>query len=763
MAPVSGQVLDAARTLGIGPERDRVHFLPDVIRLLHVGSDERLALLEALRAPDGARPSSSAVTGAAAPAALQVVVPLHPAAWSTAVFKRTVPLESLVTSIVSDRRAAFLASGLAGMDDDTLTYLGAAPTLLAELYERGAAAVASFGFSLRVHDGRIVTPGGDGDRAVWEAVVGAPVTAPDRFIRQLFTPVGGGRLAYVYGTITLLDTAHARFALGPLAADVSVRVERLRALVTQAGSQYGEWRDDRYPYMRPISDLSLLLHRVRVDDAGRPLPPADRTFWQAVWQVSPTGGGAPGAATTTGPIGGAAALDAAWLVEAAAQGNIYDRGDHLDQLAFAQRVFGATATTAASAAVTAVAAFPRQKMLMLTLERMGLRAPSLFAFVSQQAARLEVSDGNRGFWVMAQLQSALALVARMSIRGSIDQRSAESLVRSLFSVPLDSRGHYMGGIARWIGHDLAPTLPSATDADTSLLLALAGPPVGTRARTIAWEGERYRIDFPAAELRRLQAVREKQGGPTVALAVALERVASDLSDPGLDVDGMASALAALQELQTQQANALASSATDAVPPGITPPRRSREVLDRIVAEVGQCVRAHDVRRAGRQAPGLHELVDVVLAHALLSTAYAVDLGDPEGPALLSRNAALRHDFGFGRLDGDARSRLVWAVPRQDFQPGVAWHVVGSTLGLDIALARLSLTRLDSDRLSSPPRVASLDRDAFAVGLALLDARQLRDDAQNAIAAALANGRTRVLSGRCEFDGAVGAGRRAALR
>ena len=51
-----------------------------------------------------------------------------------------------------------------------------------------------------------------------------------------------------------------------------------------------------------------------------------------------------------------------------------------------------------------------------------------------------------------------------------------------------------------------------------------------------------------------------------------------------------------------------------------------------------------------------------------------------GPALLARNVALRHDFGFGHHDGELRSRMPWAVPRQDFQPGVPWHVIGLGAG-----------------------------------------------------------------------------------
>jgi hypothetical protein len=300
---------------------------------------------------------------------------------------------------------------------------------------------------------------------------------------------------------------------------------------------------------------------------------------------------------------------------------------------------------------------------------------------------------------------------------------------------------YAGGVARWVARELAPMLPSASDLDTSLLLALAGPPVGARTRRVEWEGEQYRVDFPSAELRRLRAVREKQAGSTLELAVTLERAATALAAAALDVDGVADVHRRLQEVMRDHADALQSSltASDLATAGIAVPRPHRQTVERIAAEIEQAVHARDPRRAARQAGPLHDLVDVVLGQALLSTVYAVDLGDPEGPALLSRNAALRHDFGFARIDGNTRARALWAVPRQDFQPGVAWHVTGSVLGLDIALARLSLTRINSDRLAGVPRLPSIERDGFAVGFALIDAGALRDETRDAIAASLARG------------------------
>jgi hypothetical protein len=31
-------------------------------------------------------------------------------------------------------------------------------------------------------------------------------------------------------------------------------------------------------------------------------------------------------------------------------------------------------------------------------------------------------------------------------------------------------------------------------------------------------------------------------------------------------------------------------------------------------------------------------------------------------------------------------KTAWALPRQDIAPGVPWHITGSILGLDVAMA-----------------------------------------------------------------------------
>ena len=59
-------------------------------------------------------------------------------------------------------------------------------------------------------------------------------------------------------------------------------------------------------------------------------------------------------------------------------------------------------------------------MLMWTLERIGIRAPSAYAQAARQAARLGALDGRRGFEAQAQFQGALAILARAAMVTTLD-------------------------------------------------------------------------------------------------------------------------------------------------------------------------------------------------------------------------------------------------------------------------------------------------------------------------------------------------------
>ena len=86
--------------------------------------------------------------------------------------------------------------------------------------------------------------------------------------------------------------------------------------------------------------------------------------------------------------------------------------------------------------LVAVRAFPRYRMLMLALERMGIANPAVYAAAARHAARLSDLGAERGFVALGQFQGALAILARQADAQVLDAARAESLVTSLSAVPL---------------------------------------------------------------------------------------------------------------------------------------------------------------------------------------------------------------------------------------------------------------------------------------------------------------------------------------
>ena len=84
----------------------------------------------------------------------------------------------------------------------------------------------------------------------------------------------------------------------------------------------------------------------------------------------------------------------------------------------------------------------------------------------------------------------------------------------------------------------------------------------------------------------------------------------------------------------------------------------------------------------------------MLGEALLSLAYALDLGDPEGTMLIAGDPSRRHDFGYGLAGRDARVKATWGIAITETRDGPS-HLVGSALALDIAMAPLALRRIKS--------------------------------------------------------------------
>jgi hypothetical protein len=264
---------------------------------------------------------------------------------------------------------------------------------------------------------------------------------------------------------------------------------------------------------------------------------------------------------------------------------------------------------------------------------------------------------------------------------------------------------------------------------------------GARTR-FEWEGQTYRVDPGAGELRRLAAIRERQRGVPLDAALALARAGAGI----LTVRSREEAATARQEL--------ARLATIFETREDLPVLGENEPLLRVLAEADSRLDrrgSFDRDDLVRIARPVLRVADARLAVALLSMAYAPHLGYPDSPVLLGGDPALQHDFGFDQPSSAARGRVRWDIPTEVRSREAGWRLTGSVLGLDVALARLSLRRAFSETLPPPPAFREVERAAFAEGAVLTNPFDVDQDACAALIAAVRAGRATVLSASRDPD------------
>jgi hypothetical protein len=583
-----------------------------------------------------------------------VPLPLAPAFWRGLLRNgKTLPDDKLALAILADRRAALFYRGVAGFDEETLAALAAEGEMLRRIQRRNFDTLAAFGSRFAVRGGVVAVPGGAEAEAIWQAVVGESPRAPARFLQKLVER-DLGKLAFLYDSVARLDPARQRLALGlPVTAGADAAAP-LRALLAAFAGEATWWRTGRGAFARPDADAARLLRELRLSEDGRVAPPASRAFWAAVLDGEPA---------TAEALRASPRVDVAWLAARVGGSDARRRRLRLEQIAFAQRVFGAAGEQAPLEAIEALSGLVDTRALVLALERLGSRDPAFFADVVKGArASLVFQVPEDLARAHAGFQGALGVVDRARFSGTLDTETAERLVRSLVAVPLPAVVPWERGLGGWVQNTLLPELAAAVgggDADATLLKAMAGAfTLRAAGSAFDWEGLWYRAQPERAELRRLEGVRKRQGGRGLAGALR------DCRDP---------------------------------------------------AEAQRRTCAH------------------VVAEALVSIVYASHLGEPEGPALRGADPSRRHSFGPDP----------WTLPVERMGPGIPWHVQGSLLGLETALARLALHPLDADAL--PDRVPVIDavqRRGLALGAGLARSAELGDPDRDALAAAVGSGRRR---------------------
>src|SRR3954468_3721910 len=570
--PVPGGTAALAQSLGFESVPERGRFIYEITRLLY-------------NTPEGRKPTADAYLTAARQAAGRgrnadtrpgdvVPVPLTAELWGSAIFHRTVAPRELITAIITDRSAALLCLGLASLDGGTLGFFADHPQLLERIYERSAPAFAAFSGSLHVQGNRVVPPSGDAAVPLWEALTLEKVTRPERFVQQLFE-LNDARLAYLYDVIGDLDPARRAFALGLWLPNATARTERFKALALGVAG-FREAHLKTLPLGRASYDLSMTLARVAVSADGTPVAPAMRGFWAHVF----SGNDLPDDPARLLRNVEEEPFDAAWLVDAIAAVDVRARAERLDQLAFGQRAFAAAPAAAAPDVFMAVRGLARYRMLMWTFERIGIRAPSLYASAARQAARIGAIDGRRGFEAQAQFQGALAILARIAMVGTLTPAKTQTLVEQLVALPLGDDGRYAGAVARWMRGELTAAIKSAETSERAVLAAMSGPPSGEGpiARAVTWEGQPYRLDLGAAERQRLRLVRDKQEGATLDAALDLAAAARSIGTDKIAIADVEAIVEKLTAIAADLPRRIGHDNDDTTPPGIAQAQNPREPL-----------------------------------------------------------------------------------------------------------------------------------------------------------------------------------------
>jgi len=125
-----------------------------------------------------------------------VPLPLSPDLWRRALRVSSPGDLGLLRTLVTEPAAAMLYSGLVRLDGSALAAISDERTI-ARLAARHADVFALLAPAFRVRASRVAPPGGEMEEAAWEAVVGAPLGDPPRFLLVLLGR-DGGRLAPLY-------------------------------------------------------------------------------------------------------------------------------------------------------------------------------------------------------------------------------------------------------------------------------------------------------------------------------------------------------------------------------------------------------------------------------------------------------------------------------------------------------------------------------------------------------------------------------------
>jgi hypothetical protein len=179
-----------------------------------------------------------------------------------------------------------------------------------------------------------------------------------------------------------------------------------------------------------------------------------------------------------------------------------------------------------------------------------------------------------------------------------------------------------------------------------------------------------------------------------------------------------------------------------VPPRYVDWEGTRYRVDLSAGESARLIRLLGEQPRGYLAAAMRasgDAADEAWARAAAELAYASALGQPERPVSIEE-LARRHDLGL-------RPELThsvgpWTIPVTDASPR-GYRVSGALLGLEVALAEFSLTRVSTNWPLRKPTISSEERAVFIETVPIVEPALLLDDDRDLIVNAMRTARARV--------------------
>lgn len=509
--------------------RDRADALLLLARMLHAnppGSSAPETEMAARLTAGMTDPQAPGAGGRPAPP-VDVALLFTPEVWADLMPRASA--SALFPALVADRSAMLLHYGLAASDAGIHALVTSDRDLLGWLYRNAPGATAIAGASLRLVDGAIVVPGGAETEPVWEALTGESPRAPASFLRALLSR-DRGRLAWFFDTLHQLDPPRLAAIYGDGTPEARrARIERVYGAFRGADPN---WLVEARPFTRAQADAWAVVTRVAYA-GGVVAPPNDAGLWAYVFgrsdlsEVPPTGA----LDLAQEPVG----ID--WLAPAITSAELRARRDRLEQVQFAQRVFGDAPAGSDGAIAFVLVNYPRYRAAVLSAERVGLDRPADYAALVLAARHVDGLSGARRRDAIVTFQGALAVIGRAHWAGTLDDAAAARAVTSL-SEETTGAVDVPVAVARWLVSHFLPALPRLTSPDAltgrtayeaRLLQGMAGLQDAPDRPAIAWEGLDYVVDPAAAEFARLREARARLESPGLDAAIAHPR-ATGLGD-----------------------------------------------------------------------------------------------------------------------------------------------------------------------------------------------------------------------------------------